>query len=164
MIAAGHSHQFCGDVHRAQRRFHRPRTSDGKPNLAAPAPRSEHGRPDLSGLWTVAQTFPPLATGSAVYLTSSAARSRCHAHLGKIRGSVYSGLWGTIPRTVRIEREGETLYANGVFGERVRLIPHANASFMGTDGLSYEFDPAGNPAAFILERHVSGDYRYSRQP
>jgi hypothetical protein len=28
-----------------------PRTSDGKPNLAAPAPRASDGKPDLSGLW-----------------------------------------------------------------------------------------------------------------
>jgi hypothetical protein len=28
-----------------------PRTSDGKPNLTAPAPKSADGRPDLSGLW-----------------------------------------------------------------------------------------------------------------
>jgi hypothetical protein len=29
-----------------------PRTSDGKPNLSAPAPRTSDGKPDLSGLWT----------------------------------------------------------------------------------------------------------------
>jgi hypothetical protein len=29
-----------------------PRTSEGKPNLAAPAPRTPDGKPDLSGLWT----------------------------------------------------------------------------------------------------------------
>jgi hypothetical protein len=29
-----------------------PRTSDGKPNLSAPAPRTPDGRPDLSGVWT----------------------------------------------------------------------------------------------------------------
>jgi hypothetical protein len=28
-----------------------PRTSDGKPDLSAPAPRAENGTPDLSGLW-----------------------------------------------------------------------------------------------------------------
>ncbi len=28
-----------------------PRTSDGKPNLTAPAPRLPDGRPDLSGIW-----------------------------------------------------------------------------------------------------------------
>jgi hypothetical protein len=29
-----------------------PRTSDGKPDLAAPAPRGPDGHPDLSGPWT----------------------------------------------------------------------------------------------------------------
>ena len=28
-----------------------PRTSDGKPNLSAPAPRTADGKPDLSGIW-----------------------------------------------------------------------------------------------------------------
>ena len=28
-----------------------PRTTDGKPNLSAPAPRTPDGKPDLSGLW-----------------------------------------------------------------------------------------------------------------
>ena len=77
---------------------------------------------------------------------------------------VYSGLWGTLLRTVRVELEGGVLYLNGVLNERVRLIPHSDWSFSGTDGLSFEFDPSGNPAAFMVERHVSGDYRYTRQP
>ena len=28
-----------------------PRTTDGKPNLSAPAPRASDGHPDLSGIW-----------------------------------------------------------------------------------------------------------------
>jgi hypothetical protein len=77
---------------------------------------------------------------------------------------VYSGLWGTRPRTVHIQLEGGTLYANGVADEKVRLVPHSETFFMATNGLSYDFDPEGNPATFIVERHVSGDWRFSRQP
>ncbi len=77
---------------------------------------------------------------------------------------VYSGLWVTRPRTVTVQLEGGTLYANGLVGDKVRLIPRSDATFMGTDGLSFEFDPEGNPAAFMVERHVSGDWRYTRQP
>jgi hypothetical protein len=77
---------------------------------------------------------------------------------------VYSGLWVTRPRTVRIQLEGGALYANGLLGEKVRLIPRSETSFSGTDGLSFDFDPDGNPAAFMVERHVSGDWKYERQP
>jgi hypothetical protein len=77
---------------------------------------------------------------------------------------VYSGLWGTQPRTVRVELDGATLYANGILNEKVRLIPQSETTFSGTDGLWFEFDPNGNPAAFMVERHISGDYRYTRQP
>jgi hypothetical protein len=85
------------------------------------------------------------------------------ATLAKYVG-VYSGLWGSRPRTVRVQLEGDTLYLNGLVGDKVRLIPHSETSFAGTDGLSFDFDPEGNPAAFMVERHVSGDWKFMRQP
>jgi len=85
------------------------------------------------------------------------------ATLAKYAG-VYSGLWITRPRTVRIQLENGTLYVNGVAEERVRLVPHSATFFMGTNGLSYDFDPEGSPAGFVVERHVSGDWRFTRQP
>lgn len=35
-----------------------PRTSDGKPNLSAPAPRTADGKPDLSGMWFESDARP----------------------------------------------------------------------------------------------------------
>ena len=77
---------------------------------------------------------------------------------------VYSGLWVTRPRTVRVELENGTLYATGLVGDRVRLIPQSENTFMGSDGLSFDFDPNGEHAAYMVERHVSGDWKYTRQP
>ena len=76
---------------------------------------------------------------------------------------MYSGLWVQTPRTVRIHLEGGELHTNGVLGEDVRLVPHSETFFMGTNGLSYDFDSAGNPATFVVERHVSGDWKFSRR-
>jgi hypothetical protein len=77
---------------------------------------------------------------------------------------VYKGFWGPVLRTVHVQLEGDTLYVNGLIGDKVRLIPHSETSFAGTDGYSFDFDPDGSPAAFMVERHVSGDWKFMRQP
>ena len=41
-----------------------PRTKDGKPNLAAPAPRAQDGHPDLGGIWVASRaTLNPSGRG-----------------------------------------------------------------------------------------------------
>src|SRR5215472_7530110 len=76
---------------------------------------------------------------------------------------VYSGLWGQTPRTVRIRLEEGALTVNGVLGEKVRLVPQSESLFMGTNGLWYLFDANGTSSAYVIEQHVSGDWRYARQ-
>jgi hypothetical protein len=42
-----------------------PRTSDGKPNLSAPAPKTADGKPDLSGIWEISEqqsTYGPFTS------------------------------------------------------------------------------------------------------
>jgi hypothetical protein len=77
---------------------------------------------------------------------------------------VYSGLWGQQPRTVRVQLRSATLYVNGLAGDEVRLIPQSESLFMGTNGLWYQFEPNGTASASVIERHVSGDWRYKRLP
>jgi hypothetical protein len=42
-----------------------PRTSDGKPNLSAPAPKTADGKPDFTGIWEVARERPRAGTPAA---------------------------------------------------------------------------------------------------
>ena len=67
-----------------------PRTSDGKPNHAAPAPRTPDGKPDLSGLWTrtsvVNTAFTPLDPASVGAVVGPRAENFFKEH---VRRSVY---------------------------------------------------------------------------
>ena len=76
----------------------------------------------------------------------------------------YSGMWGTVPRTVRVTLADGTLYASGLLGEPVRLIPQSDTFFMGADGLTFEFGGDGGAVTYLVERHVSGDWKYARRP
>jgi hypothetical protein len=78
--------------------------------------------------------------------------------------AVYRGLWGTVLRTVRVTLKDDALYVNGLVGEPVRLIPHSDTFFMSTDGLTYTFGGDGTATSYVVERHVSGDWKYERQP
>jgi len=77
---------------------------------------------------------------------------------------VYSGRWGTGTRTVRVTLVDGVLYGNGTAGEKVRLVPQSETFFLTSDGYSLEFggDRHGS-SEFVVERHVSGDWKYMRQ-
>ena len=76
----------------------------------------------------------------------------------------YSGMWGPVPRTVRVTLTNGTLYASGLLGEPVRLVPQSDTFFMGSDGLTFEFGSDRGAVTYLVERHVSGDWKYARQP
>jgi len=53
-----------------------PRTADGKPNLAAPAPRGPDGKPDLTGIWNGPNPEAPLDPANAKPWVSDLVRQR----------------------------------------------------------------------------------------
>jgi hypothetical protein len=60
-----------------------PRTSDGKPNLSAPAPRLADGRPDLSGIWQPNGKYVTNPNSSATKTTKT--WNTCRASRGHAR-------------------------------------------------------------------------------
>jgi hypothetical protein len=82
---------------------------------------------------------------------------------------VYSGFWGATPRTVEVSLSGGQLIAKipggRIPGDESRaLVPLSQTLFEGL-GLGYQFivDDKGI-ATDVVEIHISGPYRYARQP
>jgi hypothetical protein len=76
---------------------------------------------------------------------------------------VYRGRYVQNLRTVEITLVDGELFAT-INGDSALLIPTAPALFESAQGLAYEFVAEGtDPAAAIVEIHVSGNYRYARQ-
>ncbi|HEU5254731.1 MAG TPA: hypothetical protein VFU28_02005 [Vicinamibacterales bacterium] len=82
---------------------------------------------------------------------------------------VYSGFWGANKRTVEVSLSGGQLIAKILDGripgdESRPLIPQSQTLFEGL-GLGYQFivDDKGVVTA-VVEIHISGPYRYPRQP
>ena len=82
---------------------------------------------------------------------------------------VYKGFWGATPRTVEVSLSGGQLIAKipggRIPGDESRpLVPQSQTLFDGL-GLGYQFivDDKG-VAASVVEIHVTGPYRFPRQP
>jgi len=82
---------------------------------------------------------------------------------------VYKGVWGGFPRTVEISLSGGELIARipggRIAGDEGRpLVPQSQTLFEGL-GLGYQFilDEKG-AATDVVEIHISGPYRFPRQP
>ena len=119
-------------------------------------------RPDTEMIEAVCESRQEFWTGT-MSDNEKGAVTVSPAVLAKYVG-VYSGLWLTAPRTVRFTLTDGALYVNGLIGEQVRLIPHSDTFFMSTDGLTYTFGGDGGAISHVVERHVSGDWKYMRQP
>jgi hypothetical protein len=77
----------------------------------------------------------------------------------------YSGLWLQNMRTVRVTLIDGVLHSNGVIGEPVLLVPQSESVFFSTDGYSDRFGgDIDGKSAFVVETHVSSDWKYTRQP
>jgi len=82
---------------------------------------------------------------------------------------VYSGFWGVNKRIVEVSLSGGQLIAKILAGtipgdESRPLVPLSQTLFEGL-GLGYQFivDDKG-VATDVVEIHISGPYRYPRQP
>ena len=75
---------------------------------------------------------------------------------------VYKGIYQGNPRTVEISVSDGELFAT-IGRERQRIVPRSQTLF--ESGLGYQFivDDKG-VATDVVEIHVSGPYRYPRQP
>jgi hypothetical protein len=78
---------------------------------------------------------------------------------------VYSGFWGTRPRTVEVKLDGDQLQLTALLsGEPASLIAHSESLFTSTEGLSYRFAKDGNGVVTHVEEiHASGNYPLRRQ-
>src|SRR5712691_9234971 len=102
----------------SQRDARIPRTRDGKPNLSAPAPRT-NGKPDLSGLWQAERT--PEREYTSV-LGNEFANLQIDLH--DINKNVMNVFWGMKPEEEPLRPEGAAVYKR--HQENPQTYPHTN--------------------------------------
>ena len=76
---------------------------------------------------------------------------------------VYSGIYQGNPRTARISLSDGQLFVLSGGGDRQPLVARSQTLFEGALGYQFEVDDKG-VATHVTEIHVSGGYRYARQP
>ena len=74
-------------------------------------------------------------------------------------------LWRLVARVVEITVTGDTLFGNVDGRGKVALVAQSETTFSGLNGLGVEFTrtEAGQLAAQLFVKHVSGDYRFTRK-
>jgi hypothetical protein len=75
----------------------------------------------------------------------------------------YSGIYQGNPRTARISLSDGQLFVSSGGGDTQPLVARSQTLFVGTLGYQFEVDDKG-VATHVTEIHVSGGYRYARQP
>jgi hypothetical protein len=130
-----------------------PRLPDGKPNLAAPAPKTADGKPDFSGMWFTDDLMPcPPARGGGAFL-------ECGIELGLSRYgfNMALGVKGGMPYKPETEAIVKKRTADNSKDD-----PHARCmpdTFLRTYGLPHYGKYVQVPGLLVMLNEDNGAYR-----
>jgi hypothetical protein len=144
-----------------------PRTADGKPNLAAPAPKTPDGNPDLSGLWQVdgvgnsmditgGQKIEMTALAKALFDQHTATYGQNEPTTKCLPSGPKAGLFGVNPlRIVQSPTMMAILYEEGpfrqIYSDGRPMLKNPNPSWMGYSTAHWEKD------IFVIETNGYND-------
>ncbi|HEX4276554.1 MAG TPA: hypothetical protein VHZ74_14425 [Bryobacteraceae bacterium] len=127
-----------------------PRDKSGKPNLAAPSPRTAGGKPDFSGMWMIADALP-----CPKMLTDDLGECLEKNPIGQITADLNAAVPGGLPlrpRALEIRKQRQTTGLD----PHVKCLP---SSFPRMFTLPHITKFVQTPALLILANEFNASYR-----